>query len=94
MCNTKKLQAIVKLISNGLKFGLFSKKINMADNKTKTGEPDRSLVNTNEDHEVKYWSTKFGVSAGELIDAVKEVGNSALKVEEYLGKKSSSKKHR
>ncbi len=65
----------------------------MADDKTKTREPDRSLVNINEDHEVKYWSTKFGVSTGELIDAVKEVGNNSTKVGEYLLKKVREKKH-
>lgn len=59
----------------------------MTDNKANRGEPDRSLVNLGEDHEVKYWSNKFAVSAGQLVEAVKAVGNSAAKVKEYLQKK-------
>jgi len=58
----------------------------MSDNKTKTGSPDRNLINTSEDYEVRYWSEKFGVSATELKDAVKAVGNSADAVKKHLNK--------
>ncbi len=56
----------------------------MPDDKNIKGDPDISHVSISEDYEVKYWSTKFEVSAGELIDAVRKVGNSPQKVEEYL----------
>ena len=56
------------------------------DDKTKTGNPDRDLINTSEDYEVQYWSEKFGISAEELKSAVKAVGNSAKEVEKYLKK--------
>jgi hypothetical protein len=46
----------------------------------------RSRINTSEDHEVRYWATKFGVSAEELKSAVKKVGNSAEAVQKELGK--------
>ena len=58
----------------------------MADDKRKTGKPDRDRINLNEDYEVKDWSKKFGVSAQELINAVKAVGNNAADVEKFLKK--------
>lgn len=58
----------------------------MSDDKTTTGIPGNNSINTNEDYEVKYWSTKFAVSAQGLINAVKTVGNDAMKVESYLRK--------
>jgi hypothetical protein len=60
----------------------------MSDNKQNTGNPDRSLINTSEEYEVRYWAEKFKVSHDELKEAVKQVGNSAEKVEQHLkGKK-------
>ena len=58
----------------------------MADDKRKIGKPDRDRINLNEDYEVKDWSKKFGVSAQELINAVKAVGNNAADVEKFLKK--------
>jgi len=58
----------------------------MADDKTKTGSPDSDLINTSEDYEVEYWSKKFGVSAEELKEAVKAVGNSVEAVRKKLNK--------
>lgn len=54
------------------------------DNKQDKGNPDRSLISTSERYEMDYWSKKFNVSHDELEAAVKAVGNSADKVEEYL----------
>jgi hypothetical protein len=62
----------------------------MADDKTKTGQQDRSRININEDYEVRDWSKKFGVSADELRKSVKAVGPMADDVEAHL-KKASSK---
>ncbi len=57
----------------------------MSDDKSKTGEPDRSRINLSEDYEVQYWSEKFEVTPDELKAAVKAAGSpSADKVEEYL----------
>jgi hypothetical protein len=56
------------------------------DDKTKTGSPDRDLINTNENYEVEYWSNKFGVTPEKLKSAVKAVGSSAKAVEAYLNK--------
>jgi hypothetical protein len=54
------------------------------DNKQNTGGQDRSRISTEQRYEMDYWSGKFNVSHDELEAAVKAVGNSADKVEEYL----------
>ena len=56
----------------------------MSDDLTKKGDQDCTRINTSEDHEVRYWSQKFGVSADQLKAAVKKVGNSASAVEKEL----------
>lgn len=56
----------------------------MGDNTNKTGEPDRSLVSLVQDHEVRYWTKRFGVSEEKLKRAVTVVGSSALAVEAWL----------
>jgi len=56
----------------------------MSDDLAKKGSQDRSRINTNEDHEVRYWSQKFGVTPDSLKAAVKKVGNSAEAVEKEL----------
>jgi hypothetical protein len=58
----------------------------MADNLNERGPQDRSRINVNEEWELHYWSTKFGVSAQQLKDAVKAVGPSADAVGKHLGK--------
>ncbi len=59
----------------------------MADDKSKPGGQDRSRINTSEDYEVRDWSTKFGVTKEQLLDAVRNVGNQPADVEAYLKKK-------
>lgn len=56
----------------------------MADDLSNRGPADRSRVNVNEPHEVKYWTGKFGCTKEELATAVKQVGVMADKVESYL----------
>ncbi|MCL6711472.1 DUF3606 domain-containing protein [Pseudoxanthomonas sp. z9] len=56
----------------------------MSDDLTQRGEPDRSRIALNEDHEIRYWTERFGVSEGRLREAVKSVGNSADDVGEWL----------
>ncbi|MEY9639176.1 hypothetical protein ABIF66_007430 [Bradyrhizobium japonicum] len=42
----------------------------MTDNLTKREQPDRSKINMNEAHEVKYWTRALGVTREELQKAV------------------------
>jgi len=63
----------------------------MSDNLTNRGQPDRSKINMNEDHEVKYWTRALGVSKEALQKAVNKVGNSAAAVRKELGAQGASK---
>ncbi|SKC56983.1 DUF3606 domain-containing protein [Pseudoxanthomonas indica] len=56
----------------------------MSDDLTKRGEPDRSRIALGEEHEVRYWTKKFGITEERLQAAVKAVGNSAQNVEAWL----------
>ena len=47
--------------------------------------PDRSKINMNQPHEVKYWSHALGVSREDLRRVVDKVGNSAAAVRKELG---------
>ena len=46
----------------------------MADDPSKRGPEDRSRINVNEPHEVRYWTEKFSCSNAELRAAVAKVG--------------------
>lgn len=56
----------------------------MSDDKKNIGNPDRSRISTSERYEMDYWSKKFNVSHDELRAAIKAVGNTPEKVEQYL----------
>ena len=56
------------------------------DDKTKTGNPFRELINTGENYEVEYWSNKFNVTPEQLKAAVKVAGNSVEQVKKQLNK--------
>ena len=58
----------------------------MADDLKNRGAQDRARVNVNEDHEVRYWTQKWGVSKEQLAAAVNKVGVSADAVARELGK--------
>ena len=60
----------------------------MADDLKLKGSQDRSRINMHEDHEIRYWTQKFGISKEELNNAVKAVGNSSKAVAQHLGKES------
>jgi hypothetical protein len=51
----------------------------MPDDRT-NGPQDRSRIDTNEVHELRYWSQKFGVTIDELKAAVRRAGNSVKAV--------------
>ncbi len=56
----------------------------MSDDPTKKGRQDWTRINLSQDHELRYWSEKFGVTVADLREAVKKVGNSAAAVEKEL----------
>lgn len=58
----------------------------MTDNPDIRGPADRSRINVNQEHELRYWSDKFGVSADTLKDAVNRVGVMPDAVAKHLGK--------
>jgi hypothetical protein len=58
----------------------------MADDRSKTGQPDRIRINIEEDYERRDWAQKFGVSEQRLREAVQKVGPMAQKVAEELNK--------
>jgi hypothetical protein len=56
----------------------------MSDDKSKTGGQDRKRINVNEDYELRDWAGKFGVTTQQIKDAVAQVGDRAVEVEQYL----------
>jgi hypothetical protein len=56
----------------------------MADDTSNRGQQDRIRVNIHEDHEVRYWTEKFGCTRKELEAAVGKVGVMAADVEKAL----------
>ncbi|MBX3219339.1 MAG: DUF3606 domain-containing protein [Labilithrix sp.] len=58
----------------------------MADDLTIREPQDKTLINMNQTWEVNWWTKKFGCTKAQLQAAVDAVGNSAKKVQEYLGK--------
>jgi hypothetical protein len=61
----------------------------MADDPGNRGNPDRQRINTQQQHEVRDWAQKFGVSEDELKKAVAQVGNQADAVERHLRSRSA-----
>ncbi|HEX4883109.1 MAG TPA: DUF3606 domain-containing protein [Casimicrobiaceae bacterium] len=61
----------------------------MADDPGNRGNPDRQRINTHQQHEVRDWAQKFGVSEDELKKAVAQVGNQADAVERHLRSRSA-----
>jgi hypothetical protein len=58
----------------------------MPDNLKRKGPEDPNFVNIHETWELNYWSGHFGVTKEKVIEAVKRVGPSVVKVRQYLGK--------
>jgi hypothetical protein len=56
----------------------------MTDDTRTRGEPDRSRINLNQEHEVRYWTQALDVTEDELREAVRAAGSSAADVREYL----------
>ena len=60
----------------------------MVDDISNRGEQDRSRINVSQEHELRYWTNKFGVTQEQLKAAVQAVGSSVDRVREHLGKLS------
>ena len=58
----------------------------MSDDTSKRGPQDAGRVNVHEEHEVRYWTQKFGCSKAQLEQAVKAVGQMVKNVELELKK--------
>ena len=56
----------------------------MTDNTADRGPQDRSRISLEQDHEVRYWSQRFGIDEKALREAVEDVGPSVQDVEQYL----------
>lgn len=56
----------------------------MADDKTRRRPQDASRISLSEEYEVEYWTGRFGVDRARLEEAVRNAGNSAQAVEQYL----------
>ena len=59
----------------------------MADDKSKRDYRDKTRINTSEPYERDYWKQRFKVTGQQLAGAVRAVGPSVKKVEQYLKKK-------
>ncbi|SKC49689.1 DUF3606 domain-containing protein [Pseudoxanthomonas indica] len=59
----------------------------MSDDLTMRGEPDRSRIALGEEHEVRYWTKKFGVTEEDLRVAIDAVGKAAKNVELWLARR-------
>ena len=63
----------------------------MPDNPNLRGDGDRQRINVDQEHEVRYWSQKLGVTPEELRTAVKDVGPMAAAVEQRLRARRGSR---
>ena len=64
----------------------------MADDPKQRGGSDRRRIDIHQDYELRDWSKKFGVTADELVEAVRAVGDDASAVEKHLsGRKPASR---
>jgi hypothetical protein len=58
----------------------------MTDDKHNRGSPDNRRIDVHDRNEVRHWTQSLGVSEDELKMAVAQVGTSAQRVREHLGK--------
>jgi len=56
----------------------------MSDNLDQRNGPDRARINVNQEHELRHWADKLGVSPEELRNAVKAAGDRAEQVKAHL----------
>jgi hypothetical protein len=58
----------------------------MADDLKKTGRHDDERINVDQDHEVRYWAEKFGLSSQQLREAVNAAGPMVKDVQRHLNR--------
>ena len=56
----------------------------MADDLTRRSGQDRGRINIHQQHEVRDWAARFGVTREQLKEAVEAVGDRADEVERHL----------
>jgi hypothetical protein len=56
----------------------------VANNPTLTRPQDSHRVNVSQEHEIRYWTETFGVSAERLREAVQQVGPMVADVADFL----------
>ena len=56
----------------------------MADDLTRRGGQDRGRINIHQEHEVRDWAARFGVTKEQLKAAVAAVGDRVDEVERHL----------
>jgi Protein of unknown function (DUF3606) len=56
----------------------------MADDLKQTGKPDDARINVEQEHELRYWADKFGVSQERLRQAVQSAGPMVKDVQRHL----------
>jgi len=56
----------------------------MADDLSRRGGQDRARINIHQEHEVRDWAARFGVTKEQLKAAVQAVGDRADDVERHL----------
>jgi hypothetical protein len=62
----------------------------MADDPKQTRPQDAQRINMNQDHEVRYWTERFGVSKEKLQQAVDRAGPMVKDVERELSAAKTS----
>jgi hypothetical protein len=77
--------------SHGTVFSFLIETFFMSDDRTKRSGQDRTRVSGGQDWEVSYMTQKYNVSKQQVEEAVKAVGNSREKVEEYLQRNRKGK---
>jgi hypothetical protein len=58
----------------------------MADDKSKVGEPDRSRVAGDQDYEVQYVASRYGISPDQVRELVARFGNNRSRIEREAAK--------
>jgi hypothetical protein len=64
----------------------------MADDKSKTGKPDRNKVAAGETYEVGYFATKHGLSMDEARELIKKHGNQRVALDKAADAAKRAKK--
>lgn len=73
------------LILNSIEETNRFRKLSLMPDNIKKGKLDDIKINIKQDHEVQYWTRKWGISTLQLETAIKGAGSNVVKnVEEYL----------